>query len=63
MRRALRVSGEQKRAIVRQQMTESEMAAQFDAHDVLIRACVESRFAIEEFVAAYGDFPGWAGGE
>jgi hypothetical protein len=38
-------------------VTESEMAALLDAHDALIRACVESHLAFEEFVAAYGDFP------
>jgi hypothetical protein len=38
-------------------MDESEIRALFDAHDALIRACVESRLAFGEFVAAYGDFP------
>jgi hypothetical protein len=43
--------------IVLGQMTEPEINALLDAHDALIRACVESRLALEEFVAAYGDFP------
>ena len=38
-------------------MDESEIRALFDAHDVLIRAYVESRLAFGDFVAAYGDFP------
>ena len=38
-------------------MTEQEIKAMLDAHDGLIRACVESRVAFEEFVAAYGTFP------
>ncbi len=38
-------------------MTEHEIEALLDAHDALIRTCVESRLAFAEFVAAYGDFP------
>ena len=38
-------------------MTESEIRTLIDAHDGLIRACVDSQLAFEEFVAAYGDFP------
>jgi len=57
MRRASRVSGEQKRSIVRQQVMESGIEALLDAHDALIRACVESRLAFGEFVAACGEFP------
>jgi hypothetical protein len=38
-------------------MDDSEIRAVFDAHDALIRACVESRLVFGEFVAAYGDFP------
>lgn len=57
MRRASRVSDEQKRSIVRQQLMEPEIEALLDAHDALIRACVESRLAFGEFAAAYGDFP------
>ena len=45
------------RDIVRQQVSEPEINALLDAHDALIRACVESRLAFEELVAVYGDFP------
>ena len=38
-------------------MTGSEIGTLIDAHDDLIRACVDSQLAFEEFVAAYGDFP------
>jgi hypothetical protein len=38
-------------------MDESEIRVLVDAHDALIRACVESRLAFDEFLAAYGDFP------
>jgi len=44
-------------SIVLGQMTESEITALLDAHDTLVRECVESRFAFEEFLASYGDFP------
>jgi hypothetical protein len=57
LRRALRVPGEQERAIMRPQMTESEMAARLDAHDDLIRVCLDSRLGYGEFMFAYGDFP------
>jgi hypothetical protein len=39
-------------------VTEAEMGALLDAHDALVRACVDSSLTFEEFVAAYGDFPG-----
>ena len=39
------------------EMTESEISALLDAHDALVRACVDSRLAFEEFVATYDDFP------
>jgi hypothetical protein len=38
-------------------VTEGEISVLLDAHDALIRACVESRLEFEEFVAAYGSFP------
>jgi hypothetical protein len=48
---------EQSVDIVLGQMTELEINALLDAHDTLVRACVESRLAFGEFVAGYGDFP------
>jgi hypothetical protein len=39
-------------------VTEAEIGALLDAHDALVKACVDSRLTFEEFVAAYGDFPG-----
>jgi hypothetical protein len=38
-------------------MTESELSALLDAHDALVRACVEERLSLAEFLAAYDDFP------
>jgi hypothetical protein len=38
-------------------MTESEINALLDAHDVLVRAYVDSSLTFSEFVSAYGDFP------
>jgi hypothetical protein len=38
-------------------MTESEMSALLDAHDALVRACVDSSLGFDEFVSAYGEFP------
>ena len=38
-------------------MTEAEIGALLDAHDALVKACVDSRVTFEEFAAAYGDFP------
>jgi len=39
-------------------VTEAEIAALLDAHDALVKACVDSRLTFEEFALAYGDFPG-----
>lgn len=38
-------------------MTESELNGLLDAHDVLVKAYVDSSLTFSEFVAAYGDFP------
>jgi hypothetical protein len=38
-------------------MTESEINALLDAHDVLVKAYVDSHLTFSEFVSAYGDFP------
>jgi hypothetical protein len=38
-------------------MTESEVTALFDAHDALVRACLDSILTFSEFMLAYGDFP------
>jgi hypothetical protein len=38
-------------------MTASELNALLDAHDVLVKAYVDSRLTFAEFVSAYGDFP------
>jgi hypothetical protein len=38
-------------------MTASELNALLDAHDVLVKAYVDSSLTFAEFVSAYGDFP------
>jgi len=38
-------------------MTEPELAALLDAHDVLVRSCVDSVLPFAEFLALYNDFP------
>jgi hypothetical protein len=38
-------------------MTESEVGALLDTHDSLVRACLDGPLGVEEFLAAYGDFP------
>jgi hypothetical protein len=38
-------------------MTDEEVGALLDAHDVLVRASVSGELAFHEFVAAYGAFP------
>lgn len=41
-------------------VTDSELAALFDAHDALVAACVGGQVPFVEFVAAYGGFPSYA---
>ena len=38
-------------------MTESELVALFDAHDALVKACVDSSLTFDVFVLAYDGFP------
>jgi hypothetical protein len=38
-------------------MTASELSGLLDAHDVLVKAYVDSSLTFAEFVSAYGDFP------
>jgi hypothetical protein len=38
-------------------MTESEIKALLDAHDVLVMACVDSSLGFSQFLLAYGEFP------
>jgi hypothetical protein len=38
-------------------MTEAEINALLDAHDALVKACVDSALTFSEFVSAYGEFP------
>jgi hypothetical protein len=38
-------------------MTDLELAALLDAHDALIRTCVDSMLPFAEFLALYNDFP------
>jgi hypothetical protein len=38
-------------------MTEAEIKALLDAHDVLVKACVDTSLPFSEFVLAYGAFP------
>jgi hypothetical protein len=39
-------------------MTGSTTSAQLDAHDALVRACLDGTLPLLEFAAAYGNFPG-----
>jgi hypothetical protein len=38
-------------------MTESELTALLDAHDVLVKSCIDSTLPFAEFLALYNDFP------
>jgi hypothetical protein len=38
-------------------LTDTELNALLDAHDALVIACVEERLTLDEFLAAYNDFP------
>jgi hypothetical protein len=38
-------------------ITEAEISTLLDAHDVLVKACVDSSVSFSAFVLAYGDFP------
>jgi hypothetical protein len=38
-------------------MTESELTALLDAHDVLVKSCIDSILPFAEFLALYNDFP------
>jgi hypothetical protein len=38
-------------------MTESEVTALLDAHDGLVKACMDSRLSFDAFVLAYDGFP------
>jgi len=38
-------------------LNDSELNALLDAHDALVIACVEERLTLDEFLAAYNDFP------
>jgi hypothetical protein len=38
-------------------LIETEIAALLDAHDALVKACVDGSLSFAEFLAAYGDFP------
>jgi len=38
-------------------MDPAEIGVLFDAHDALVRDCIEGGITFLEFVAAYGDFP------
>ena len=38
-------------------LTDTELNALLDAHDALVTACVEERLTLDEFLAAYSDFP------
>ena len=39
------------------EMTEAEISALLDAHDVLVKACVDTSLSFAAFVLAYGAFP------
>jgi hypothetical protein len=38
-------------------MSATDIRALLDAHDALLRNCVEGRLTFREFLGAYGDFP------
>jgi hypothetical protein len=38
-------------------MNETEIAALLDAHDALVKGCIDGSLPFAEFLAAYGDFP------
>jgi hypothetical protein len=38
-------------------MTDAEVIAVLDAHDALLKACLDGLLAFDEFVLAYGEFP------
>lgn len=38
-------------------LTDEELNALLDAHDALVAACIEERLTLDEFLAAYSDFP------
>ena len=38
-------------------MSATALSAQLDAHDALIRACLDGTLPLLEFAAAYGNFP------
>jgi len=38
-------------------MNESELVAPLDAHDTLVKSCVESALPFDEFLALYNGFP------
>ena len=39
-------------------MIAAEVGGLLDAHDALVAACVDGTLSFDEFVLAYGDFPG-----
>lgn len=42
-------------------MNETEVSGLLDAHDALVAACVDGTLLLDEFVMAYGEFPGGYG--
>jgi hypothetical protein len=38
-------------------MTDAEIVALLEAHDALVKGCVDGSLAFDEFVIAYGEFP------
>ena len=38
-------------------MTDAETLALLEAHDALVKACLDGSLTLEEFVMAYGEFP------
>ena len=38
-------------------ISESEISGLLDAHDAIVKACVDSSLSFSEFVGAYGGFP------
>ena len=42
-------------------MNETEVSGLLDAHDALVAACVDGTLSLDEFVMAYGEFPGGYG--
>ena len=51
------VATRQRRAFTLDSMIESELTSLLDAHDALVKACVDGALSFSEFLTSYGEFP------